>query len=190
MHRTALLNLLAAHEPYDDHEATMLRQTIAFVREHERCFERDLSVGHITGSAWLLDRSHGRVLLTFHRKLNMWLQLGGHAEGDPDVLAVAVREAHEESGLTDITPIHAGIFDVDIHPIPAHAKEPPHLHYDVRFLLEARGSDRFVVSDESHDLAWVSPEELLRFDVDDSVRRMHRKWREWLARRDPQPGKA
>lgn len=176
MHRRDLLEKLRRHQPFDAGEGDSLRRIESFVRDHPDCFERTLSIGHITGSAWLLDESGTRVLLTHHRKLNKWLQLGGHAEGDPDILAVALREAREESGLSRIEAINGNIYDVDVHLIPALAGEAEHYHYDVRFLLTAVGETVVRVSDESHDLAWVTAEELPDLDVDESVLRMHRKW--------------
>ena len=90
--------------------------------------------GHITGSAWVVDPAGSRLLLTHHRKLGKWLQLGGHSDGEPDTLAVALREAREESGLR-VRPISNAVLDIDIHTIPALKGEPAHLHYDVRFAL-------------------------------------------------------
>lgn len=178
MHRNALLDILGRHEPRDSHEGASLAQIDAFVRAHAGCFERSLAVGHITGSAWLINRAGTHVLLTHHRKLDMWLQLGGHADGDPDVLAVALREAREESGIDDIVPVSTDIFDVDVHPIPERSGKPPHDHYDIRFLLTATGSEKTKISDESNDLRWFSADDVLRLDVDASVRRMHAKWLE------------
>ncbi len=161
-----------------------------FVEAQPRCFERALTApGHVTGSAWIVDPAGEAVLLTHHRKLDLWIQLGGHADGDPDVLAVARREGLEESGLGDIDAIDpgsavdagvpvAGIpvpFDVDIHEIPARRHEPAHFHFDVRYVFRAR-SRAVVTSDESHALAWVPMEELERYTTDVSVQRMARKW--------------
>ncbi len=177
MHRQELLRKLARHTPFDAHEAESLRRIEQFVRDHPDCFERTLSLGHITGSAWLTDESDRRVLLTHHRKLNRWLQLGGHADGNPDVLAVALREAREESGLEDIAPVNDDIFDVDVHLIPAREAVAEHDHYDIRFLLRSGGDSRFRVSDESHELAWVTAEQLASLNTDASVVRMFQKWR-------------
>jgi 8-oxo-dGTP pyrophosphatase MutT (NUDIX family) len=116
------------------------------------------------------------VLLTHHAKLDRWLQLGGHADGDGNVLAVAVKEAEEESGLLDFVQVGKGIFDIDIHPIPARKGEPEHLHYDVRFVLRPGGSLEFTVSDESHDLRWVSPEDVKGLTTETSMMRMVDKW--------------
>jgi 8-oxo-dGTP pyrophosphatase MutT (NUDIX family) len=148
----------------------------AFVAAHADCCRRELAVGHMTGSAWLVSADGGRVLLTHHRKLDRWLQLGGHADGDPDLARVALREAEEESGLPGLA-VEGGIFDLDRHAIPARGDEPEHWHYDVRYVVRAGDSEAFAVSDESHALAWKDIGELAADDAaDDSLRRMARKW--------------
>ena len=141
---------------------------------------RERQAGHLTGSAWLVSADGERVLLTHHRKLDRWLQLGGHADGDADLARVALREAEEESGLPDLE-VEPIVFDLDRHRIPARGDEPEHWHYDVRFVVRARGSEAFVVGEESHALAWRDVAEIARDDAADvSLRRMARKW---LARR-------
>src|SRR3569832_496180 len=119
MHRRPLLNQLTRKEPYNEDERTMNDRLRRVVEQEPRGFERTLQGGHVTGSAWIVDHAHTHVLLTHHRKLDRWLQLGGHADGEADVLSVALREAREESGLAEVTPILAGIFDTDVHVIPA-----------------------------------------------------------------------
>ena len=148
---------------------------LAFASAHPDCCERTLAVGHFTGSAWLVSADGARVLLTHHRKLNRWLQLGGHADGDGDLAAVALREAEEESGLARLT-LEGGIFDLDRHLIPARGDEPAHWHYDVRFVVRAT-DENFSVSDESHSLAWKSIAEIANdASADESMRRMAWKW--------------
>lgn len=176
MHRDHLLELLGRYVPIDERDDAQRRRIEAFVREHADCFQRSLTHGHLTGSAWLLDSSGQRVLLTHHRKLDRWLQLGGHADGDPNLLEVALREAREESGIPDIRPLSEEIFDLDIHPIPAARGEPAHLHLDIRFLLQVCGRDEFVVSDESHALGWFTRDELATMELDEAVLRMCVKW--------------
>ena len=103
MHRNAVLILLRKHAERvaDAHEAEMVAAAIAFVEAEVECLERTCRPGHLTGSAWIVSPDRTRTLLTHHRKLGKWLQLGGHADGDPDLLAVALREAREESGLAN-----------------------------------------------------------------------------------------
>ncbi|MDE0451506.1 MAG: NUDIX hydrolase [Gammaproteobacteria bacterium] len=147
-----------------------------FIETQPRCFERDcFDDGHVTGSAWVVDSDGSRVLLTHHRKLGKWLQLGGHSDGEPDTLAVALREAREESGLV-VRPISEAVLDVDIHTIPASKGEPAHLHYDVRFAFRAASSGPLRVSPESIDLAWVEIGDLARLTGEESMLRMARKF--------------
>ncbi len=149
---------------------------VAFIQTNPACFERTLLEGHVTGSAWIVDAEGSRVLLTHHRKLDAWLQLGGHADGEADVEAVALKEAREESGLDDFEPIGEGIYDVDIHLIPERKGVPAHFHYDVRYALRATGSTVYVVSEESHDLRWVPMAEVATLTTDESMLRMVAKW--------------
>lgn len=176
MHRQPLIDLLESYaQRFPEEQATTAR-FLDFVHRNERCFERDLWEGHVTGSAWLVDGSGRRVLLTHHRKLRRWLQLGGHSDGDPRPLDVAIQEAREESGL-DVVPLSGEIFDLDVHEIPARKRDPAHLHYDVRFALQVAGAEDFRVSAESLDLAWVPIDELERFTDETSMLRMAGKWR-------------
>src|ERR1022692_1433569 len=130
MHRAEVLKLLRAHASLslDAHEAAMTADTIRFVEAYPDCLQRTQLTGHLTGSAWIVDKAHTRTLLTHHRKLDKWLQLGGHADGDPDLLAVAMREAREESGLTKLRAASVEIFDLDRHWIPERKAEPAHWH--------------------------------------------------------------
>ena len=139
-------------------------------------FLRERQAGHFTASCWLVDRRGERVLLTHHRKLGLWLQLGGHADGERDLRIAALKEAEEESGLRELR-IEDAIFDLDRHWIPEHKDVPAHWHYDVRYVVHAQGSESYVVSDESHDLAWRDIAQLANDEAaDESVRRMAGKW--------------
>lgn len=171
-------NLAAALERYGQvhpEESQMVERFVAFVQAEPKCYARDCWSGHVTGAAWLMNGAGTHVLLTHHRKLDLWLQLGGHSDGDPDTTAVALREAREESGLT-VRLLDPAIFDVDIHPIPARKQEPEHWHFDVRFLMQVEGSEDFVVSPESVDLAWVPITELSRYTTEPTILRMGEKW--------------
>ncbi len=178
MHRKHLLDLLQEYQKSFPEESDRVERLQNFVREHPDCFERSSSIGHITGSAWLVNRAGTHTLLTHHKKLNKWLQPGGHVDGNPDVLQSALREAEEESGLSGILPLSEDIFDIDIHAIPQHGSEAEHYHYDVRFAVHTTESEDYLVSDESHDLAWVNIQDVQQLTQEESMLRMVRKWTE------------
>lgn len=178
MHRNHLLSLIDIYHAKYPKEVACIERFVAFVTDNPTCFERSLAIGHVTGSAWVVNRAGTHTLLTHHRKLNRWLQLGGHADGNADILAVALREAYEESGIAVLQPISNEIFDLDIHPIPAKGDEAAHFHYDVRFAIQAVNSDRYTVSDESHALSWVPIEQIRDKTQEESMLRMQRKWQQ------------
>ena len=182
MHRNKLLNLLARYrQRHPDETGETTGRFVDFARRQPRCFERDCwDDGHVTGSAVVLDRSGTAMLMTHHAKLDRWLQLGGHADGDTDPLAVACREAAEESGLAVVPRLDEPV-DLDIHTIPARGHDPAHFHYDVRFLLQAEGSDRFAATDESLALAWVPLDNVAAVTRETSILRMVAKSRALLA---------
>jgi 8-oxo-dGTP pyrophosphatase MutT (NUDIX family) len=179
MFRHTFLTLLREYSPPSEVEQMKRDQTIAFVEAHTDCFRRELLTGHVTGSAWVVNPKRDKVLLTHHRKLDKWLQLGGHCDGDYDVLRVALREAVEESGVFDIIPVHPDIFDLDILLVPerrtATVFEPEHWHYDARFLLLADDTVPLQITPESNDLRWVPLNEVERLTEEESVLRMVRK---------------
>jgi 8-oxo-dGTP pyrophosphatase MutT (NUDIX family) len=147
-----------------------------FAARHVDCCERSCVPGHFTGSAWVVSADGERALLMHHRKLGIWVQPGGHADGDGDLAAVALREAEEETGLTGLR-VEGGVFDLDRHLIPPRGQDPAHFHYDVRFVVRAGAGEAFVVNEESHALAW-RPVRDIAVDphADESVRRMAQKW--------------
>jgi 8-oxo-dGTP pyrophosphatase MutT (NUDIX family) len=174
MSRESLVSVLKAYKSSFAEELPF-RDSFLELLTAERCFYRDYLPGHITGSAFIIDEDGAHVLLTHHAKLNKWLQPGGHADGDEDVLRVALREAEEETGLTKFKVLGSGLFDIDIHTIPARGDFPEHQHYDIRFLLQASRKDQLLISEESHDLAWVPFDELAKLTANDSIGRMLEK---------------
>ena len=152
-----------------------MEETVALVEGRPDCLLRTCMPGHLTGSAWIVSPDRRRTLLTLHRKLGKWLQLGGHADGDPDLAAVALREAREESGLIDFRVAAPGIFDVDRHWIPGRKGEPGHWHHDLRFMFEADPSQALTVTDESKALAWVEISGVAGLNPEESMARMVRK---------------
>lgn len=139
-------------------------------------YTRARLAGHFTGSAWVVDASGMRTLLTHHRKLDRWLQPGGHADGERDLRAVALKEAEEETGLRGLV-VEGDLFDLDRHWIPARRDVPGHWHFDARYVVRATAGEDFVVGDESHALAWRGIAAIAADDaMDPSLRRMARKW--------------
>jgi 8-oxo-dGTP pyrophosphatase MutT (NUDIX family) len=175
--RDRVLAMLRAHasQSLDAHEAAMVAEMICFVETHADCFLRSCTPGHLTGSAWIVSPDRKRTLLTHHHKLDKWLQLGGHADGEADLLAVALREAREESGLTRLCAVGAVPFDVDRHWIPARKGEPGHYHHDVRFMIEADPDEPLMISNESKDLAWVEIARVTSLNPEESMAQMVRK---------------
>lgn len=118
--------------------------------------------GHITGSAFIVSPKDELVLLHHHRRLDRWLQMGGHSDGELDASEIARREGTEESGLCDLEFLDPAILDLDIHQIPAARGEPAHEHFDVRYALFTRNPDSiFRQEAESNELMWFSFEEAI-----------------------------
>ncbi|MFY0652954.1 MAG: NUDIX hydrolase [Cyclobacteriaceae bacterium] len=140
---------------------------------YPNCYERSLTFGHITASAWITNKSLNKVLLLHHAKLDRWLQPGGHADGDEDVIAVAKKELTEETGLRSLRLYNKKIFDLDIHTIPERKGIPEHDHYDVRFHFIAKYPEEISKNDESHELKWIPNDEVLGLvDHEESFERM------------------
>ena len=179
MTQAALPEALDRYAERHPAEADVVARFRALLAAREDCFERRCTEpGHITGSAWILSPQEDAVLLTHHRKLDLWVQLGGHADGDADTHRVALREGVEESGIEGLVSYDAATpFDLDIHVIPARRDEPAHEHFDVRYAFRAAHRS-FTVTEESHDLAWVPLDDLASVTDDESVLRMARKWRD------------
>ncbi len=178
MHRAELLNLLTSHHSRFMDEVAYVRRAIDFIHAHEKIFDRETPI-HVTGSAWVVSPDREQVLLLHHRKLNRWFQPGGHADGDNDILRVALRECAEETGLEpgQIRLIETSIFDVDIHRTPAMGAIPLHEHIDIRFIVEIDDRLNIPGNDESLDIAWFSLHDVMHYNNFRSTYRMLEKTR-------------
>jgi 8-oxo-dGTP pyrophosphatase MutT (NUDIX family) len=164
--------LLARWTPPDPAQAHERDRIVAWIdRYPEDAHRRSRVEGHLTASALVVDPARGAGLLTHHRKLQRWLQLGGHCDGDANLARAALREAYEESGIEGLL-IDAVPIDVDIHTIPARAGEPEHWHLDTRFLVWAPPGSVETLSDESLALGWFRPMDLGSIPTDASVQRL------------------
>jgi 8-oxo-dGTP pyrophosphatase MutT (NUDIX family) len=181
-----LADSLARHVPADPAEAEDLGHILAFVSRQRDPFDRSIAEGHLTGSAFVVSASGARILLLHHRKLERWLQPGGHADpGESSGEVVALREAREETGIGDLA-LHQAAprpLDVDVHRIPARGSEAAHDHLDLRYLFVA--PDDAVprrAAAESRAVRWFAWDELAALDLDPGVRRALAKIRALLKR--------
>lgn len=154
-------------------------------------YNRDQFPGHFTGSALVVTEDRSRILLTLHRKLDKWLQLGGHADGEMDLWNVARREAEEEGGLKHLDPVGPSmwgdlssnlsrqLWDIDVHLIPERKGDPAHYHYDARFVFITKEPEKIKISDESKALEWFPIERALEMNSEWSMQRLLLKIQWW-----------
>jgi 8-oxo-dGTP pyrophosphatase MutT (NUDIX family) len=169
-----ILELLSAYNCASDSEISIKKRFIEFVEINKDCFERHLLIGHITASAFIFDPKNHKTLLLHHKKLNKWLQPGGHCDGEQDTLAVALKEVFEETGLR-IENLGQEIFDLDIHIIPENKGVPEHEHFDVRYLLLADSEIPLVQNHETNQLKWIDLSEMEEYTTEESLMRMKNK---------------
>ena len=155
-------------------ERHMIAHFLKFVETNPKCFER-ANIGHICSSVWIVNHERTHALLTHHKKFDLWVQLGGHNDGHFDCKQVAAQEALEESGILGLKFLSEGIFDIDIHAINSACA----YHYDVRYLMQAPKDSNFIVSEESHNLAWVPFEKISEQTLFASVLRMNEKFKKY-----------
>lgn len=179
--------ILGGYRAPDREQEEVRARILAFIDAHpEDAHLRSCLEGHLTASTMLMDHAGERVLLTLHRKLGLWLQLGGHCDGDANLVGAALREAQEESGIEGIE-IDPEPLDLDIHRIPAYGppgpeQVPAHLHLDTRFVAFAPRGAVEELSEESIELRWFGLDELEELGCDASMLRAARRVTERLHR--------
>ena len=183
MHRQELLNLLVNYRTRFMEEAGYVNRAYHYIIDNPDVFNRELYPTHVTGSACVVNPARTHVLLLHHKKQDQWFQPGGHADGDADIVRVALKETAEESGIApeNIRLLSEDIFDLDIHVIPNDPLAPRHEHIDVRFLVEIDSSLPVPGNDESHDVLWVPLWNVSRFNNNRSTYRMVQKTRQLLS---------
>ncbi|MDD3346633.1 NUDIX hydrolase [Oscillibacter sp.] len=159
-----LRSALEAYLPWNEQEQRDCREILRRLKSGEALFTRENPAAHLTASAWVVSPDRKQVLLAYHNLYHSWAWLGGHADGDRDLLFAAMREVREESGLTEVRPVSDNIYSLEILSVDGHEKQgvyvSSHLHLNVTYLLEA--SPKAVIhckSDENSRIGWFSPED-------------------------------
>jgi 8-oxo-dGTP pyrophosphatase MutT (NUDIX family) len=159
-----------------DHEREVATRMLAYIdAEGPSAFVRTTRPAHFTASALVLSPDNSKILLMWHKKLNKWLQPGGHADGDFDLLNVATREVFEETGA-EVSPFNSSIYGVDWHPIPANAKEDAHEHADCAYLLKSKSWELVVNEDEAGAVKWFEAKEALALIEDASTEKLIKRF--------------
>ncbi|MCY4539629.1 MAG: NUDIX domain-containing protein [Chloroflexi bacterium] len=178
----SIIRMLEAHQPADDKEASDIAMIKRLIAANPDILSMSCEVGHITASTMIVDRASRRTLLHFHKRLGRWLQVGGHIEYETDIAAAALREAREETGLTDLEfyPAADAVppVDIDVHTVPRRLKTPEHLHLDFRYLLLTRRPESLAPdAGESTLISWMSFDEALALvaEIDPPLKRLLRK---------------
>lgn len=183
-----LIEQLKAYESYNEQEANDKAVMLRLLEKEDQpdIFTRENEVTHFTASAWLVNKEHTKVLMIYHNIYNSWAWTGGHADGETDLLAVAMKEAMEETGVETVRPVSEEIFSIEILTVDGHVKRgkyvPSHLHLNVTYLLEADEAEVLRVQpDENSDVKWFALEEALGKSSEPwMVERVYRKLNEKL----------
>ena len=169
--REKLLEKIRDYVPVNEQEMRDRQLICDWIMAHEDAFLRGNPVAHMTASAWVVSPDRQQVLMVYHNIYDSWSWLGGHADGETDLLAVAMREVCEESGLNKVTPVSEEIFSLEILTVDGHVKKgvyvPSHLHLNITYLLEADPSGALSVKpDENSGVCWFTPEDALKMSTE------------------------
>ena len=167
MNRQELMKTIEAYRPFNEQEEMDKALILNWIETQENAFSRDNTVAHMTASAWVVNKDRSKVLMVYHNIYDSWSWLGGHADGETDLLAVAIREVKEEAGISGVRPVSEEIFSLESLTVDGHVKRgsyvSSHLHLNVTYLLEADSEEQvFVKEDENSGVAWFPPEEALK----------------------------
>ena len=167
MNRQELMESIRAYQPFNEQEEMDKSLILNWIETQDDAFSRDNTVAHMTASAWVVNKDRSRVLMVYHNIYDSWSWLGGHADGETDLLAVAIREVKEEAGISCVRPVSEKIFSLESLTVDGHVKRgkyvSSHLHLNVTYLLEADSEEQvFVKEDENSGVSWFPPEEALK----------------------------
>ncbi|MBR0138340.1 MAG: NUDIX hydrolase [Erysipelotrichaceae bacterium] len=162
-----LINDIERYKPYNQQEEADREIILNFLRNHEDIFLRENLVAHMTASSWVVNKTHDKILMAYHNLYDSWAWLGGHADGERELLKVALKEVREETSIKEVRPLSEEIFSLEILSVDGHFKRgqyvPTHLHLNVTYLLEADDS-QFIHNkeDENSAVGWLTPEEMMK----------------------------
>ena len=166
MNRFELISQIKKYKAFNEQEEKDKILILDWIRNNKNAFLRENTVAHMTASAWVVNKERNRVLMVYHNIYNSWSWLGGHADGETDLLSVAVREVKVEAGISNVHPVSEEIFSMESLTVDGHVKKgkyvSSHLHFNITYLLEADPEEAVSIkADENSGVAWFSPEEAL-----------------------------
>ncbi len=176
---------LQNYKPFNEQEEKDKEAMLSFLNHSENVFTRDNTIAHFSASSWLVNKDRTKVIMVYHNLYDSWAWTGGHADGDEDLLRVAVKEAEEETGLKMVTAVKPDIFSIEILTVNGHIKRDSyvssHLHINVTYLLEAdEGQDLSVKPDENSGVRWFTLEEAIAACSEPWMKQIYRKLNEKL----------
>ncbi|MFA9462877.1 MAG: NUDIX hydrolase [Velocimicrobium sp.] len=159
-----ILEEIEQYTPYNEQEEKDKTVMINFIKTSKQVLLRENKIAHFTASSWVVNRERTKILMIFHNIFNSWSWTGGHADGEEDLLQVAIREAKEETGVEHVTPVFEDIFSLEIITVDGHEKRgeyvPSHLHVNITYLLEANEMDEIrIKEDENSGVKWFALED-------------------------------
>ncbi len=171
MTREDSIRQIENYPPFNEQEEKDKALILGWIRNNENAFSRENTVAHITASAWVVNKDRSKVLMVYHNIYNSWSWLGGHADGETDLLSVAIREVKEEAGISNVRPVSEEIFSLESLTVDGHVKKgnyvSSHLHLNITYLLEADSEEQVSVkADENSGVMWISPEDALENSTD------------------------
>ena len=166
MTREDSIRQIENYPPFNEQEEKDKALILGWIRNNENAFSRENTVAHITASAWVVNKDRSKVLMVYHNIYNSWSWMGGHADGETDLLSVAIREVKEEAGISNVRPVSEEIFSLESLTVDGHVKKgnyvSSHLHLNITYLLEADSEEQVSVkADENSGVMWFSPEDAL-----------------------------
>lgn len=176
--------------PLCEQELHDRRLMLDYINLFTNILDRSNETLHFTASSWIVNPDRSKVLMVYHNIYRSWSWTGGHADGESDLLGVAIREAKEETGITSLRPVSENIFSLEILPVPAHRKYnqyvAPHLHLNLTYILEANDEQQLQVKpDENSAVQWFSLEEAISASTEPDMQVIYRKLNQRISEQFP-----